>query len=475
MKKTLERELKFDVDPGFELPELGGRRQADRTFTSTYYDTPDRRLLGCGITLRRRVEQRAGLWQLKLPSEDGGFELEERGGPGRVPSPLLDLLLAFRRDGADLEPVARLRTRRQVSTLTRGSDRIEVVLDDVTLLDGARVTGKFAELEAETVRGRGKALAAIGKELRKAGARRTDGTPKLARALAHEEAAAPSEPIGDEPIDRLRSLLVAQYRALLENDPGVRLGADHEAVHQARVATRRARALLRAAGTLVDPSWAEPLRAELAWLGKLLGPVRDLDVLTGHVAEEAAALERADARAAGTIRSRLGRQRGAARRTLLTAMSEPRYFQLLDALAAAEHAPAGTGTASLGQIAADAFRRARKAMKVLPPDPTDDELHGVRIEAKRARYAAELAEPVLGKAGARFLRRAKVVQDVIGEHQDACVAEAHIRELAVSGGASAALAAGRLIERQQARKQAARAALPAAWRAFAKAGRAAFA
>ena len=64
---------------------------------------------------------------------------------------------------------------------------------------------------------------------------------------------------------------------------------------------------------------------------------------------------------------------------------------------------------------------------------------------------------------------------MIGEHQDACVAEERIRELAVSGGASAALAAGRLIERQQARKQAAREALPDAWRAFAKAGRAAFA
>jgi CHAD domain-containing protein len=473
VKTTPERELKLDVDPGFELPGLGGR-STERTFTSTYYDTPDRRLLGCRITLRRRVEQRSGLWQLKLPSADGRCELEERGGPGRIPAPFLDLLPALLRGGADLEPVARLRTRRQVSTVTRGGDRIEVVLDDITLLDGSKIAGKFAELEAETVRGRGKALAAIGKELRKAGARRTDGTPKLARALAHEEAATPSEPVRDEPIDRLRSLLVAQYRALLANDPGVRLGVDPEAVHQARVATRRARALLRAGGTIVDPDWADQLRAELAWLGKLLGPVRDLDVLIGHVAEEAGGLERADARAVGTIRSRLGRQRGAARRTLLAAMSEPRYFQLLDALAAAAHAPAGTGTASLEQIAADAFKRARRAMKALPPDPADDELHAVRIETKRARYAAELAEPVLGKAGGRLLRRAKVVQDVIGEHQDACVAEARIRELAVSGGASAALAAGRLIERQQARKQAARAALPAAWRAFAKAGRKAF-
>ena len=471
MKTTLERELKFDVDPGFELPALDGR-PTERTFTSTYYDTPGRRLLDCGITLRRRVEQRVGLWQLKLPSADGRFELEERGGPGRVPAPLLDLLPALLRGGADLEAVARLRTRRQVSTVTRGADRIEVVLDDVAVLDGAKTVGRFAELEAEVVKGAGKTLGRIGKQLRKAGARPTDGTPKLARVLTHADAV--SEPVGDEPIDRLRSLLVAQYLALLTNDPGVRLGADPEAVHHARVATRRARALLRAAGTLVDPAWTDALRAELAWLGKLLGPVRDLDVLIGHVAEEAAALERADARAIGTIRSRLGRQRGAARRELLAAMSEPRYFRLLDTLAAAGHAPAGPGTASLEEIGADAFKRARKAMKALPQDPTDDELHAVRIETKRARYAAELAEPVLGKAGARFLRRAKVVQDVIGEHQDAFVAEARIRELAVSGGASAALAAGRLIERQGARKQAAREELPAAWRAFVKAGRAAY-
>jgi CHAD domain-containing protein len=473
VKRTLERELKFDVDPGFELPDLGGRRQADRTFTSTYYDTADARLLDHGITLRRRVERRVGLWQLKLPSEEGRFELEERGGASRVPATFLDLLPALLRGGATLEPSARLRTRRQVSVVTRDAERIEVVLDAVTILDGTKVAGRFAELEAEVLRGRGKGLRAVEKQLRRAGARRTDGTPKLARALARPEPG--PETAGDAPIDQLRSLLVAQYRALLANDPGVRLGEDPEAVHQARVATRRARALLRAAGTIVDPAWTGPLGAELKWLGGLLGPVRDLDVLVQHVADEAAALEGADVRAAGTIRSRLGRQRGAARRTLLAAMSEPRYFQLLDSLAAAEHAPAGPNSVSLQQIAADAFRRARKAKKALPPDPTDDELHAVRIEVKRARYAAELAEPMLGKAGDRFLRRAKVVQDVIGEHQDACVAEERIRELAVSGGASAALAAGRLIERQQARKRAARGALPDSWRALARAGRATFA
>ena len=113
----------------------------------------------------------------------------------------------------------------------------------------------------------------------------------------------------------------------------------------------------------------------------------------------------------------------------------------------------GRETGSLEEIAADAFKRARKAMKALPEDPTDDELHAVRIETKRARYAAELAEPVLGKAGARFLRRAKVVQDVIGEHQDAFVAEvAHPRARRLGRGVRRA--GGRQADRAPGRAQA---------------------
>src|SRR5438445_13307779 len=89
VKTTLERELKLDVEPGFVLPHLGGRALKPRTFTSTYHDTPDRRLMRSGITLRRRVENRAGTWQLKLPSKDGRYELEEKGGPARVTAAVL--------------------------------------------------------------------------------------------------------------------------------------------------------------------------------------------------------------------------------------------------------------------------------------------------------------------------------------------------------------------------------------------------
>ena len=91
-------------------------------------------------------------------------------------------------------------------------------------------------------------------------------------------------------------------------------------------------------------------------------------------------------------------------------------------------------------------------MQRLGKDPTDEELHGVRIKAKRARYAAE----ALG-GESKFVSRAKDVQDVLGEHQDAAVAEERIRELVaqVRGTGRTALAAGRLIERQRSRRAAA--------------------
>jgi CHAD domain-containing protein len=474
MKQTLERELKFDVDPGYAVPDLGGKPIGARTFTSTYFDTLDHRLFGCGITLRRRVENRSGAWQLKLPSEDGRFELEEPGGSARAPAPLLDLLPAILRDGASLEPVAKLRTRRDGYRVTRSDERIDVVLDTVTVLDGTRVVDRFAEVEAEAIAGDGQVLATIGKELRRAGARPTDGTPKVGRILT---APAPqAEDAGDDtPLTRVRTLLARQYRELLSNDPGVRLGADPEALHQARVATRRARALLRAARALLDPGWSEPLRAELKWLGGMLGSVRDLDVMLEHFDEEAAGLGRGDdARAFRRLRKALTQEREEARAALLEAITTERYFRLLDALEGAVDAPGTGDVVALEDIAAQAFARLRKAARALPKRPSDEELHRVRIKTKRARYAAELAEPVLKKAGARFIDRAKTLQDVIGEHQDACVAEGRLRSLAARGGGATGLAAGRLIERQRLRKRTARKAYPDAWCRVEKAGCKAF-
>ena len=100
MKATRERELKLGVGPRFRLPHLPGEPLAPRTLTNIYLDTPDHRLAVAGVTLRRRVEGRKSLWQLKLPKGKARLELElpgdvneaarrrsRKGAPGRMPPP----------------------------------------------------------------------------------------------------------------------------------------------------------------------------------------------------------------------------------------------------------------------------------------------------------------------------------------------------------------------------------------------------
>ena len=70
----------------------------------------------------------------------------------------------------------------------------------------------------------------------------------------------------------------------------VRLGEDPEDIHQFRVATRRLRSDLRTFAELFPTEWVAGLRAELAWIGDRIGPVRDTDVLAGRLRAQATTL-----------------------------------------------------------------------------------------------------------------------------------------------------------------------------------------
>jgi CHAD domain-containing protein len=477
MQETLERELKLSVERGFRLPDLPGRPLPRRTLTSSSYDTADIRLARAGITLRRRVENRKGVWQLKLPRGIARLELEVPGGPGDPPVEILDLLPAYLR-GSPLGPVATLRTKRSGVRATDERGTVaDVTVDSVSVQEDGRSIGSFRELEVELIEGDEKGLKRIGRALRAAGASDGDGRPKLFRALDHPAPTQPEAPRRDAPAaEHVRAMLEQQYRAVVAHDPGTRLGRDPEELHQMRVATRRLRAFLRAARPLLDQEWAESLRSEVGWLGSVLGPVRDLDVLLEHLHSDASGLEPKERRALRRIFRRLELERAEAHTAMLAALQSERYLALLDRLEEAARAPVLAAGAeevsSLQDIAAHEYRRLRKAVRALDDEPADADLHEIRIHGKRARYAAEMAEPVVGKPATRFVREAKAFQDVLGEHQDAVVAEERLRGLLLElGGAATAFSAGRLVERQRERRAEARAAFPGAWKALARRGR----
>lgn len=264
------------------------------------------------------------------------------------------------------------------------------------------------------------------------------------------------------PTRTLERAVLEHRAAVVDYEPEVRRGEDPEAVHKQRVASRRLRSLLRTARPrLDDPERSEQLRDELRWLGNALGEVRDRDVLISYLESELASLEEPSA-FRGVLKL-LDDEREKARDKLVVALDSPRYRRLLDEL---ETPPALTN-GGLRSAAVKEHKRLRKAVKQLGDEPTDEELHKVRIRAKRARYAAEAVG-----AGQRYIKRAKTLQDVLGEHQDAAVAEKRIRRLLsrVRPSRRTALAAGRLIERQRARRAAARRDWPKAWARLDRAG-----
>ena len=453
MAKTVEREVRLEPADDFVLPELPGGPLEDRVFTSTYHDTPRLSLARVGITLRRRLENGVSLWQLELPREGAGAAVEERGGPAAPPGAVNDLLVAHLRHGP-LQPVATLRTRRSGVRVLDGDRTVaDVTFDRVDVLDGSRSLGRFGELEVQLVDGDPDDLDRLSRTLRDAGAAPGPGPVSVMRVLPLDLEPEPGRKAS--PVEHVRHLLRRQFLMLEAHDPGVRLGDDIEDMHRLRVASRRSRALLRAARALVGDR-LEPLNAELRWLGSVLGPVRDLDVLLEHLNEEATTLV-ADREGVGRILAAFEAQRDEARAAMLQALSGERYLALLDRFEVdLAQLPALATPVTLQSLALRDLKRLRKAMRELGDDPPDDALHAARIRAKRARYTAELAGTV-EKPFRRVAAALTELQDTIGAHQDAVVADEKIRSVADS------VAAGRLIEREYARRARARADMPGVW------------
>ncbi len=452
MRATSEHELKLDAPSGFRLPPLGGRPLTPRVFTSVYYDVPGGSLADGGITLRRRTENGSGVWQLKLPADDSRLELEAEGGPGQPPEELLALLHAHLRRGP-LERVAELRTHRSGELVDRNGTRAEVTADEVTVLDSGDAGNHFVEVEIELRDGSPDGLDEIAGELVSAGAEPGKGLPKLFRALGRTSAYGPSP----RSFEELRGRLRDQLREIERHDPGTRLGRDPDSLHDMRVGVRRLRALLRAGRELVATDTGE-LDDRLKELGRVLGEVRDLDVLLARLDAEAAELDRDDVERAGSLLATLRTERSCSRSRLLAALRSDEYLALLDDTAQTidELEPSGSAV-TLDELADEAFARLRKAVRKLPDAPANEELHAVRKKGKRARYAAELA------GWKKPVKRAKKLQDVLGEHQDAVVTAARLRELAAGSAPEQALVAGRLVEREEERRLQARKAWPNAW------------
>ena len=475
--------------PGFKLPDLSGLADgitaADGEPTAIeliYYDTPDLRLARAGVTLLYRGDEG---WVVTLGRETaGGPELprdEHRfeGPAGQPPPDAVDLLRALVRT-ARVTPVARLRTRRRRVELHDSSDKPlgEVLDDEVTVLSSGRVAARFRELDVELDAAAPEGFAdALVSRLRSAGAGPPDPSPRIVRALGWRALEPPDvtavHRLGPSPSagDVIRNALAASVARLVAHDPGVRLGDDPEDVHQARVATRRLRSDLRTFSDLLDPDWTQSLRQDLKSIGQDLGAVRDTEVLLDRLRAHAERLPAGDQAAAKKIVQRLLERWDAARADLSAALGSTPYAELLDRLVDAAHEPAFVPSAAddgaadvLPPLVSKPWKKLNTAVEELPDDPPDEALHHVRIKAKRCRYAAEAVAPAVGKRARSFAKAIADLQDVLGEHQDAVVAEQWLREVASSATGREVFVAGQLASLERVEIERTRAVWGDAWR-----------
>jgi len=285
------------------------------------------------------------------------------------------------------------------------------------------------------------------------------------------------------------AFVVSAYRVLrehfglfLENEAGTRLGENPDCLHDMRVASRRVREALKLFAGVLPQRRVEVLRRDLGRIGRALGRVRDLDVYRERFHELAATLDVKYAVVLTRIEVILRDKRDRARRAMLRALDSRRYAafvgrfgRFLDAgpPKSAGAGPARKRTAVVAPLMIE--KRLKKALREgrrADANSSALALHALRKHLKQLRYACEFFADMYGPEARRFAATVRGLQDILGAHQDAVVAQDMLGRLAEGVRAPKGeltrlhLALGQLqaIERRQAAGK--RSAFAKAWRKF---------
>ncbi len=442
------------------LGALARRRQATHWLWNVYFDTPDQQLRQQRHALRLRCISDApwranasaatvrGEWVQTFKSagiSQGG--LSRRGEwESRQPSGRLDPAALRETPWADLDPDGRLfgqltpcfetRCRRTVWTLHRYQGAtIEVALDVGEIVAGD-LSEPLLELEFELLQGPSDALFHLALQVASKVAvlpfdqSKAERGYRLAQGLPRE--ASPAQAVhlapGTGPQQAGAQALAACFDHFNCNLACTLVSDDPEVVHQARVGWRRWRSAVRLfAPWLPGRPDADGLRPLLQELGRM----RDLDVLRVYtLGRWLPAFVDEDAqrqRIADVALERIDEARRAQRTLLRDALAAPGTGQTLLALAqglfqlATAQTPAEAGDAHWARKRIRKLRRrldaALKASRQAPADL--EQRHRVRIQAKRARYAAEMLRDLLSARRTKGLTRAAIeVQTRLGADRD---------------------------------------------------------
>lgn len=462
----IETELKIALDaPGLARlrrhPALVRLRLEPRRrekLLSIYCDTAGQALAQAGIALRlRRIGRRwvqtikhartaggAGLFsqgEIEVPAPGGRLVLD-----GPDPSGVLAAIAAAAGD-APLAPVFETRVERVIERLRiAGLGDVELALDEGEVVAGD-ARAPILEAEMELVSGDLRAIFALARELFGQGPVRFATQNKSAVGYKLLQGIAPpSEPpvrwagtpqyTSETPVEQVaRDVLRDCFAQIAQNAVVVQLSDRPEGPHQLRVGLRRLRTALSIFGPHLGKEAMVPVSDGARDLGRIVGALRDGDVLVGEVVAQAAELG-LDPQAHGALRAVLEAQRTVTATEVRKALAGPRttafLFDLLEFveargwLAPADYDQTLRLARPIGTIAAELLDKRLKRVLKMGRDIESLEaeaLHALRKELKKLRYTVDVLAPIYPpRKVAPYLKALKEMQDTFGSLNDGAMA-----------------------------------------------------
>lgn len=451
MGSETELKLRLSAADARRVSRLGmlrGMPKETLLLENVYYDTADHALADRRMALRRRRIGKLWLLTIKSAGKSGGglstrSEWEYPCPPDRfdfsgVDQPALRSFLE--KITPQLTPLYSTNFQRRTWMIEpHPALSIELALDQGEIcacpLDSAGQPGRpvskgLCELELELKHGESRALFEIALQLAEKLALMPENESKAQRgrrlykgiADAPQIAAPSALDVAQTPLAAFVQLADECLNHFLANAEGVRNGDDTEYIHQARVALRRLRALIKLFAPLLPADFVGTYNEGWRTFANQLGDARDHDVLV----EE-------------TLPSISQHYDGHPSIETFFAYAQCCRQQAHEAARSAFHSPA-LGQLSLrfladltpladdaagGSLKKFARRRLNKRLARIRRDAVEldhksiDQLHRLRIQFKRLRYAVESFAPFYAADDvARYATEIKTMQDIFGRLND---------------------------------------------------------
>lgn len=471
-EKQIEIELKLRIDPKHvarlkNAPVLRevkeGRRLITTHLVSIYHDTPKLSLADKGIAIRLRKKGNKG-WEQTVKTSNGLREAlpARQEWTVELSEGVLDLDLFTDKDVKKLltkfakkkkiDRIFESDLKRSAVDLTYRDAVMELAIDQGVVRSGDKET-PISEVEFELKKGHPAALFDLALELQRTvplllsmRSKASRGRDLYLGTAPGAYRAAPIELTDDMSAETaFRALLGQGLRMILSNEVCVRNDLDIEGCHQMRIGMRRLRVGLNLFKKNLPAGEAVLLRRLLKSCSKGLDGLRDWDVFLGQTLPMIEG-HFPDHDGIAQLRKAAEKQRAKALEAARTMLDQPEYGQLLLILGAwASYSRWASGASAeqmkamaapvadlAGPLLDQAYKRVtRRGEKIAELNVA--QLHALRLDVKQMRYGTEFFGSVYpSKKVKKFRSRLTSMQEILGQLQDAVVAEARLADLTSS-------------------------------------------